>query len=427
MKIGIQTWGSNGDIRPLIALAAGLQAAGHQISMVATDVDDRHYHHYAKEHGFRFRQVATPVLADAQSLKRIAERIDQARTPAEQSKIIIEQAFLPARQAMHQAAAELAEENTLLIGHFFLYPLQIEAEKRSKPYITASFAPILVPSRHLCPTGLPNWGKWINPLWWKLAQIVLNRQYLPAINDFRMQQGLPPQRDTLTQTWISDRLNLIAASPQLIQRPSDWPDKNQLCGYFDLPETAQTDELPADIKTYLQAGPPPIYIGFGSLTPADEEQYRQHYHLIDEALKQSNQRGIVQLPLQPLKVMPSSPRILSIGHVSHRALFPHCALAIHHGGAGTTHTAARAGLPSIIIAHAADQYYWGEQLHKLGIAPKHLDIRKLTASGLTEAIHSVTQSATMKPRAQAIARAMQQEQGVANAIDHIERLAKTIT
>lgn len=425
MKIGIQTWGSNGDIRPFIALAAGLQAAGHQISMVATDIDNRSYHHYATEYNFSLRQVATPVLADARSLKHIAELVAQARNPIEQSKIILQHTFQPARQAMHQAAMELAQENTLLIGHFFLYPLQIEAEKRSKPYITVSFAPILMPSRHLCPTGALDWGAWFNPLWWRLAQIILNRLYLSDINDFRRQQGLPPQRDLLNQTWASDRLNLIAASPQLCDSPPDWPDKNRLCGHFDLPESS-TDTLPANVQTYLEAGPPPIFIGFGSLTPADDQQYRQIYELIDEALQRTQQRGIIQLPLQQLADTPRSPRLLNVGHLSHRQLFPHCALVIHHGGAGTAHAVAQAGVPAIVIAHLADQYYWGEQLHKRGTAPKHLDIRNLTATTLTRAIQTVVQTPAMKQRAQTIANAMHAERGVATAIEHIERLVKDI-
>src|SRR6185437_14415508 len=110
-----------------------------------------------------------------------------------------------------------------------------------------------------------------------------------------------------------------------------------------------------------------------------------------------------------------------IGHVPHAWLFPRVALAVHHGGAGTTHAAARAGVASVVLPFAADQFFWAERLRYLGIAPRFLAHRDITVAGLRERIDAASSSG-IRERAAELARSMATEKGIANAVSRIDAL-----
>ncbi len=97
------------------------------------------------------------------------------------------------------------------------------------------FAHMLIPSRTIHPAGTPKLGEWGNALEWQLARLALNWTLLGDVNRFRARRGLPPFKDLLDEAWCSHRLNLIGASPALIERPPDWPAWHQLCGFLALP------------------------------------------------------------------------------------------------------------------------------------------------------------------------------------------------
>ena len=130
----------------------------------------------------------------------------------------------------------------------------------------------------------------------------------------------------------------------------------------------------------------------------------------------------MQLPAQWSGSLPSSENIFYVRFISHRRVFPQCAMIVHHGGAGTTHTAMRAGVPSIVIPHVADQFFWSEQLHRLGVAPVPIPLRKLNVKRLAAAIGAVGASSTMHDRARTLAQAMHDENGVNEAVSLIESL-----
>jgi sterol 3beta-glucosyltransferase/vancomycin aglycone glucosyltransferase len=108
-------------------------------------------------------------------------------------------------------------------------------------------------------------------------------------------------------------------------------------------------------------------------------------------------------------------------HVEHDLLFPHCAAVVHHGGAGTSHAASRAGRPSIVIEHVTDQAFWGGVLHRTGLAPPILHRRTVTADALARAITAVLGSTAIRERARTIGERMRQENGVARAIELVEQ------
>ncbi len=422
MRIGIQTWGSTGDVRPFVALAAALTRAGHQVHLVVTDIDQRDYRHYAEEYGFRITQVATPVIADAAQLHEIGRRCIEARTPAAQGRIIYRETFLPVVEAMAVEAAQLVASNEILVGHFFLHFLRAMAEKAGKPYVTVALAPFLLPSRLVYPSGAPRLGAWFNPLWWTLAGMVINRLFLGDSNVWRARLDLPPKRDQLREIFLGADLDLIASSPQLFPAPADWPASYRQCGFFDLPEDSRGDPIPAEVANFIAASAAPLFITFGSLMPMDAATLKAHLAIFTAALRLTGRRAIVQLPARWSGALPQSDHILMVRFISHRRVFPRCAMIVHHGGAGTTHTAMRAGVPSIVIPHLADQFFWGERLFQLGAAPRPIPLRKLNAQRLATAIEVVSASSAMRERARGLSEVMRKENGVGEAVALIENL-----
>ena len=112
--------------------------------------------------------------------------------------------------------------------------------------------------------------------------------------------------------------------------------------------------------------------------------------------------------------------IFSVGHVPHDFLFRQGICVIHHGGAGTTHAACRAGVPSIVIPHLADQPYWGSRLQKLGVAPKILHRKQMTAKSLTNRILQVINSESMAIKAKELGQKIETEDGLGKAVELVE-------
>jgi len=160
-----------------------------------------------------------------------------------------------------------------------------------------------------------------------------------------------------------DHPMLYGVSRELVAQPSDWPSDHRICGHWSVP--ADDWQAPADLLEFLDAGEPPIYAGFGS--PSSFIRNKSLQPLI-EAI--GGRRAIFSPAWSNIdsSVLPTN--FFIARDVPHEWLFPRVALAIHHGGAGTTHTAARAGIPQIVLPIGADHFFWGHRVALKGAAPK---------------------------------------------------------
>ncbi len=417
MRIGIQTWGSHGDIRPLMALAGGLRAAGHEVTLLVTSVYPADYDAVAAELSLDLKYVASPVVADADALQGIGQRVFGETNPLRQARAIISEVFAPAADQMFEAAQTLCRDNDLVIGHFFHYPLRIAADIAGRPYASVMLVHSAIPSRHDPPAGLPDLGRLGNRLSWRLARYLLNRYLKPFADDLRVRKGLEPARDLLEDVWASPDLNLIAVSKALCTRRDDWTDNHRVCGFFHLPEMAGHDRaLTSELEEFLARGAAPVYVTFGSATPPRRDALRDFVSLVSRAAAAAQCRMIVQVPAKPDTGLDASPTMHFVTALPHARVFPRCAAVVHHGGAGTSHAATLAGVPSIVVAHTEEQRFWGNQLRRVGVAPAPLRRRGLTARALAGRLSQVLHSPTMKDRAQAAADAMRDENGVAAAV-----------
>ncbi|MFC5550454.1 glycosyltransferase [Massilia aerilata] len=415
MKIGMQTWGSHGDIRPLLALAEGLQAAGNEVHLVITCVDSAVYEEFVSVHGVRVSVLASPVLLPVQQ-ERIAEFAYGIRNPFTQMASILGLCFAPVEDIMFAAAQRLVAESDVLIGHFFMHPLQIAAERAGKPYVSVVLSHSTIPSAFKHPAGLPFLGKTGHRLLWELTRLLLNRALGHYPNRLRRQLGMPPAKDIMTGVWLSESLTLLGVSPQLCQAQPDWQASVRVCGFLDMPNLDIEGVIPAALRAFLDAGEAPVYMSFGSWMPRDPGGQARALRLLTEAAHRAGCRAIIQSHSAQDCGFVSDQQILYIPTAPHHLIFPHCRAVVHHGGAGTTQSATLAGKPSIVVAHIGEQEHWGGELRRLGIGAKPARRRSVTAAALARRIADVLASPSMAAKAGAMAAAMKNEDGVAEAV-----------
>lgn len=424
MKIGLQAWGSEGDIRPFTALAAGLVEKGHDVTLAITDNAARDYSELAHRFGYRQITVPNPEASTSEQIETIWRQIIELGNPIQQAELVMKYGFDPAVEAMYFAAQQLCATSDLVIGHFFVFPLRVAARKAGVPMATLNIVHNCLPSAEIRPPGLPDLGRWSYPLGWKLVQKMVNRIFLPRVNALSSREGLPPDRDVMTQTWAAERLNLIAVSPAICRRPSDWEPRHQVCGFLNLPAELVPEDLPEGLDDFLAAGAPPVYITFGSMMINNLDFMQEAARIWTDAIKEVGCRAILQLPWNDLSVFKTNDRIFKVKWAPYRLLFPRCSLIVHHGGAGTTQSSLLAGRPSIIVAHMADQFFWGSELERLGVAGKTLKRKGLTGRRLSQRIKQVLAVSEMATRASTLGARMAQENGVSTAVRLIEeRLA----
>lgn len=417
----MQTWGSEGDIRPFLALGGALGKAGHDVELVITELDERDYLHFGALLGIRIRMVASPVLASPAERERAGEALLAIGSVFRQGRYIARRLFEPSVPVMFAAAEELAASCDLLVRHFFHYPAAVAAAKAGIPDVSVSFSPDAIPSATQPPADLPDLGRVANRLLWRLANFALDRTFLPPVNALRRRHGLPALRHA-TDAWYSPTRNLLAMSPALRPPADDWDERHRVCGFLNLPDAAAADPLPGWLPDFLDEGAAPVFVGFGSLTPKEGAHRRDTLEIIEGAVRIAGCRAIVQDLGEPGT---RHGDILHVGRLPHADVFKRCAAVVHHAGAGTTQTALASGVPSVAIPHLADQFYWSRQLYRLGVAGKPLTRSRLTSRTLAARIASVLSSPALHDRARALGTEMSREDGCARAVSFIAQVART--
>jgi UDP:flavonoid glycosyltransferase YjiC (YdhE family) len=384
--------------------------------MVLTDLDDRSYEPYEATLGVRVRMVARPGPDRAAELERLNHELLRLSAFG-QAKLITARLFRPAVSEMFEAARQLCARSDLVIGHSFHHPVRTAAEAAGIPEISVTLSPDLINSSARAPTGIPSLGRLWNRAWWGLADSLVNRTFLADANELRASLGLGPLR-TMRDAWCSRLLDLVAVSPTLYRRPADWDPRHQLTGFFTVPAALQVDELPDQVEMFLHEGPPPVFVGFGSLTPQAQKDRDELRQLVESAIARTGRRAIIQGLAVPEA---STGTILHVRRAPHARVFPRVVAVVHHGGAGTTQVATQAGTPSVIVPHVSDQFFWGAALHRLGVAARPIARARLTDAGLAARIEEAT-STHVRARAREIGTRIASEDGTREAL----RLMETV-
>lgn len=423
MKITILTLGSRGDIQPYVALGAGLQATGHQVS-IASHVP---FGEFIQSKGLDFVPTAgNPMDAIQGEMGR--NWLESSQNPL----TFVQRMFAVARPMMDEIldAYTLACANAELIIHPVLASMAATSlgEKLGIPVCAAYLQhvhrstvypwslsrpkPELAPWPYL--EKAYNWSShWIaEQVFWQFIR--------PIINTWRREKlTLPPfPLRSEFSAWVERRsLCLYGISPTVMPKPAEWGPEVHLTGYWFLKRDSNW-QPPADLADFLASGKPPVYIGFGSMSNRNPEAVAD---MALSALTESGQRGILLTGWGGIQNRDLPDHVLKIESAPHDWLFPQMAAVVHHGGCGTTAAGLAAGVPSIVVPYFADQPFWGWRVQMLEAGPAPIPRKKLSAERLTRAIQKATADLAMQERARQLGQLIRSECGIEQAITIIDQ------
>jgi UDP:flavonoid glycosyltransferase YjiC (YdhE family) len=232
-----------------------------------------------------------------------------------------------------------------------------------------------------------------------------------VINRFRVKDL---SLDPISLIWAPGMLTRLKIphtycwSPALIPKPKDWGNQISIAGFYFL-SLASNFTPPPDLKAFLDAGPPPVYIGFGSIVLDDPNGMTK---LIFDAVRKTGQRALVSKGWGGFGAdelgIPEG--VFMLGNVPHDWLFKNVSCVVHHGGAGTTAAGIACGVPTVVVPFFGDQPFWGAMVAKAGAGPDPINHKELTADNLAEAINKALEPAT-RERAQDLANSISHENG----------------
>ncbi|WFP61796.1 glycosyltransferase [Mesorhizobium sp. WSM4904] len=377
MRILLSTYGSRGDVEPVVALGSRLQALGAEVRVSVPG--DEEFAALCARAGVPLAPAFAPVREWTKEMMRRR----RSASPEGRAKLISGQAAeIVARQYDTLMAAAEGCDAVVACG---LFPscaaARLVAEQRGIRYILGTFCPIWLPSAHNRPFEYPGHplpaGVTDNMALWDHDIRTKNALFGGAINSHRASLGLPPL-DNVRDYVYGDPV-LLACDPTLGPwLPSD------LIGALQTGAWILADErpLPDGLEAFLEAGAPPVYVGFGSIAVASEAG-----RAAIEAIRAKGRRTVIAHGWAELGPIDERDDCFAVGDVNQQALFGRLAAVIHHGGAGTTVAAARAGAPQVVVPQIGDQSYWGRRVVELGIGAAH-DGPTPTAESLSEALET---------------------------------------
>lgn len=398
MRVALATVGTTGDVRPFVTLARALVERDHEVTAITWPV-----------HGSAFampgvRVEAAGPHADADRIAAVAAEA-AGQGPMEQVATLRD-FHLADGEAHYRRLRDLLPGHDLVVLHGIHALAHAAVLDLGVPWATAVFDPVLLPTASAPPPGMPNLGP-LNRLTWSVLDRALARTGRPL--DALLERAGSGQRGLDLFRARSPRLHLVACSPSVMRVPPDLPPTTRVTGAWL--DRSTPPALPADLDAFVADGAPPIVVTFGSMDGAPMEPLHE---AIDGMLEGG--RRVVLQGRSPI----SSPNLATIGAVDHRALFPRAGVVVHHGGAGTTHAACAAGVPSVVVPHVGDQRYWADRLHRLGVAPAPQLVKELRADRLTDATLAAAADPVMRQAAQELARRLAAEDGLGAAVAAIE-------
>jgi vancomycin aglycone glucosyltransferase len=350
MRVLLFTIGSRGEVQPLLALAQELRALGHEPKLCAPP----NFAALASSCELEF----VPIGPDVRNLSRAPR---PAIKPSLAQRKLMGGAMVRGQFAVLPEAARGCD--MIVGGGALAIAARSIAEAVDARYRFVAFCPVTFPMPGLAPL---NTSEWVNPgvyrtpsrrrhqlkLLWSQDARSFNNVFGEALNEGRAELGLTPVRDVRRHVfgvnpWLSADPTLAPAGPGRLEQTGAW--------FLRL-----TQRLPAVLEAFLSAGDPPVYFGFGSMVGAEGRP-------LVEAARALGLRSIVSRGWAELDAGDEADDWLAIDEADHELLFPRVAAVVHHGGAGTTSAAARAGTPQLIVPRMFDQFYFAQRVQQLGI------------------------------------------------------------
>jgi sterol 3beta-glucosyltransferase len=424
MHITLVTAGSRGDIDPYLALGLGLRAAGHRVRLASAP----EFAPWASARGldfFAFRGSLSSLTTTATGQDASDPGLGLGRWLRRLRQLLRRNE--PFFRGVIEDCWAACQGSDLVVASPFGFAAPHVTEKLGIPCLWGLLQP-LSPTRAFPFLLAPSWlrGPGLANLFsYRVASRVAWLLLGPLIEDWRRRQGLA----SLSRLPLLARASagrplpvLYAFSPALVPRPAEWREELiRITGYWFLDEAPESQPA-AGLVEFLGAGSRPIYLGAGGIRPADRERFE---HLALAAVARLGRRAVLFAPgggcLAREEAQEAAGDVYRLqAAVPHSWLLPQMAGAVHHGGAGTTGAALRAGTPSLVVPGAFDQYGWARRVAAAGAGPAPLPASRLTLDGLVRGIEALDGKA-MRERAAEMARQIAREDGVGAAVAAIDQ------
>jgi UDP:flavonoid glycosyltransferase YjiC (YdhE family) len=414
----LTTLGSLGDLHPYIAVGIGLRERGHTVTIATSEI----YRAKVEGEGLRF----APLRPDMTRLIDNPEVMRRLMDPRRGTEYVIRELFLPWLEQTFEDTVAAARDADLIAGHAIAFATSTVAEHLKKPWVSVALQPSLFMSVYDPPvisgapllTALISAGPGVTRLFFRLLIQVANRWNAP-LNTLRRRLGLPEIRNVPiwamfsrwgTQAWFSR----VLAGPQ-----TDWPEATTITGFpfYDKFEPGQG--LSAGLRTFLEAGGPPVVFTLGSSAVFDAGGF---YEESIAAVSKNGRRAVLLIGRDPRNVPRQLPsNVFTAEYAPYSELLPRAAATVHQGGVGTTAQAMRAGRPMIVVPWSHDQPDNARRVKKLGVAGV-IPRKAYRADRLNRELELLFSNGASAASAQSVAEEMHREDGVAAACEGLESI-----
>jgi len=421
MKIFMIALGTRGDIQPYVGLALGLKNAGHDVTICST----ANFESFVADYGLRFEATRDEIV-ELMATDEGKAVFDGDRSTWQTVKLyskLAKRAGAIQMDMLEQSwqAAERTNPDVILY-HPKGYGGPHFAEKLGIPVILTLVVPGVVPTSAFPAFGFPTWnlGGGYNRLTSKLLMKSAALSLGKYVQTWRKNHGLPEVRGGVSLVNKPNGKPIPAMhgfSQHVLPFPADWPDYAAITGYWFLNQPEQW-QPPQNLVDFLNAGAPPVYVGFGSMSNTKTAKVSR---IVVDALKKAGVRGIIAKGWGGIEAKDLPDSILAIDGAPHDWLFPRMSAVVHHGGAGTTSAGLRAGKPSVVCPFFGDQPFWGRRVEALGAGPKPIAQKDLETESLATAIRAAVETASYRENAESIGEKLRQEDSIGPALAFIER------
>lgn len=406
MRIAVLAFDTRGGVQPYVALSLGLQQAGHEVTMITTaDFGD-----LVTGHGVTFAATTGDTEATVRAMGGAAEL-----SARERGRFMREQMQATAGRTSAEVLAGARGSDVVMAGIGGSLTGRPVAEKLGIPFLEAHLQPLGPPTAAFPGPLLPQVPAWLGGAGRKashrITALALRSMLSAGSRQIRAELGLPVRPAPLSGTLPA----VYGFSPQVVPQPPEWGPQRKITGYWSLP--AAPGWTPPDaLVDFLAAGPPPVCIGFGSMSSRDPERLSD---LILQSVRRARVRAVLLSGWGGLADQ-GGDDVFVTTEVPHDWLFPQMAAVVHHGGAGTTGAALTAGVPSVVVPFAVDQPFWASRVVALDVGPRPIPRKRLTSENLGAALRTATTDDAMARRAADLGTRIRAENGVATAVRHLE-------
>ncbi|MER5428167.1 glycosyltransferase [Streptomyces sp. NPDC002588] len=399
------TAGSRGDVAPFTGLGHALVRAGHEVTLVTHE----RFAPLAAGSGVGFHPLPVDPRTELESAR--GRGLHRSATGAGKLARVVRMARALVGRMTDDVVAAARTSDALLLSASMAPLGHTVAEGLGLPALDLPLQPI-APTREFAPPmlGGGTFGALGNRLAGHGVEWAVDRVFAPALPELRARLGLPPARGHRPPRPV-----LHGFSPLVVPRPRDWRAGLDVTGYW-WPYDG-TARLPSALRDFLDAGPPPVYVGLGSATVPDPGRLSAE---VVRALRLAGLRGVIQRGWAGLAA--DGDDMLTVDEVPHSLLFPETAAVVHHCGAGTTAAGVRAGVPAVPVPIQFDEGFWADRLVRLGVAPRTVPLRRLTAEGLAGVLVGAIRDPRYSKRARELGARVRSEDGTGRVVETVGRL-----